>query len=157
VQALSFVNSSHPTHGCKLQKSLYNLKQTPRPWYKHFATYSCALGFKSSTSDTSLLVLFDGTDVFYLLLYIDGIIITASSNGMLSRLIRQLHGKFARTDLGDLHFFLITQVTSLLLFFSCHNTSMSWTTSSNQAFPPPLWSTCKQGSPPTLVTSSSIL
>jgi hypothetical protein len=30
---------------CKLKKSLYGLKQSPRMWYKKFDTYMMGLGF----------------------------------------------------------------------------------------------------------------
>ena len=42
----------------------------------------------------------------YILLYVDDIIITASSDQLLQRLTQQLHSEFAMTDLGDMSFFL---------------------------------------------------
>jgi hypothetical protein len=45
------------------------------------------------------------------LLCIDDIIITMSSNALLSKLLRQLDDEFTMTDLVDLHFFLIIQAT----------------------------------------------
>ncbi|XP_051228862.1 uncharacterized mitochondrial protein AtMg00810-like [Lolium perenne] len=42
----------------------------------------------------------------YLLLYVDDIIVTASSTAFLQHLLDRLHSEFAMTDLGDLHFFL---------------------------------------------------
>jgi hypothetical protein len=68
------------------------------------------LGFKASAPDTSQFVFRNGLDTCYLLLCVDDIIITASSNALLARLLRQLHGEFFMTDLGDLHFFLGIQV-----------------------------------------------
>jgi hypothetical protein len=62
TQPSSFINPKHPTHVCNLDKSLYDLKQAPRTWYKRFVTYACALGFKTLTSDVSLFVLHDGLD-----------------------------------------------------------------------------------------------
>jgi hypothetical protein len=47
-----------------------------------------------------------GADVAYLLLYVDDIILTASSTKLLSHIIELLHSEFAMTDLGDLHHFL---------------------------------------------------
>jgi hypothetical protein len=60
TQPSSFINPEHPTHVHNLDKSLYDLKQAPRTWYKRFATYACALGFKTLTSDVSLFILRDG-------------------------------------------------------------------------------------------------
>jgi len=70
-------------HVCLLQKSLYGLKQVPRAWYQRFAGFVQCSGFTASVSDTSLFVYKEGADVVYLLLYIDDIILTASSPALL--------------------------------------------------------------------------
>jgi hypothetical protein len=95
-----------PDHVCRLQKSLYVLKQAPRAWYQCFATFIRQLGFIASTSNTSLFVLREGTSLAYLLLYIDDIMLTASSSALLQRIVARLSSEFAMTDLGALHHFL---------------------------------------------------
>ncbi|XP_066374879.1 uncharacterized mitochondrial protein AtMg00810-like [Miscanthus floridulus] len=47
----------------------------------------------------------------YLLLYVDDIIVTASSPALLQHVTSRLHSEFAMTDLGDLHHFLGISVT----------------------------------------------
>ncbi|GJR15371.1 ribonuclease H-like domain-containing protein [Tanacetum coccineum] len=47
-----------------------------------------------------------GPDTAYLLLYVDDIILTASSTSLLQRIISLLHAEFAMTDLGPLNYFL---------------------------------------------------
>ncbi|GJV31267.1 retrovirus-related pol polyprotein from transposon TNT 1-94, partial [Tanacetum coccineum] len=47
-----------------------------------------------------------GQDTPYLLLYVDDIILTASSTSLLQRIISLLHAEFAMTDLGPLKYFL---------------------------------------------------
>ena len=37
---------------CKLKKSLYELKQSPRQWYKRFDTFMLSQGFKRSNYDS---------------------------------------------------------------------------------------------------------
>ena len=49
-------------------------------------------------------------DLVYLLVYVDDIIITASSDDLLRRIIQQLQHSFALKDLGTLRFFLGVQV-----------------------------------------------
>ncbi|GJX75545.1 ribonuclease H-like domain-containing protein [Tanacetum coccineum] len=51
------------------------------------------------------------TDTAYLLLYVDDIVLTASSKSLLQQIIRSLHKKFAMTDLGSLNYFLGVAVT----------------------------------------------
>lgn len=58
-----------------------------------------------------LFIYKEGTSVAYLLLYVEVIVIMASSDALLRRLTGHLHSEFAMTDLGDLHFFLGIFVT----------------------------------------------
>jgi hypothetical protein len=44
--------------------------------------------------------------VAYLLLYVDDIVLTASSSGFLQRIISALRQEFSMTDMGPLHHFL---------------------------------------------------
>ena len=53
-QPPGFVDPANPDHVCLLQRSLYGLKQVPRAWYQHFATFIRHLGFTASASDISL-------------------------------------------------------------------------------------------------------
>jgi hypothetical protein len=52
-----------------------------------------------------------GADTAYLLLYVDDIVLIASSDAMLRHIIDLLHNEFAMKDLGDLHHFLGLSVT----------------------------------------------
>ncbi|KAK1617826.1 hypothetical protein QYE76_023343 [Lolium multiflorum] len=110
-QPPGFVDASRPHHVCRLHKSLYGLKQAPRAWYHRFASYIATLGFVASATDTSLFVLHSAADTAYLLLYVDDIIVTASSTSLLEGLLARLHSEFAMTDLGDLHYFLGMKVS----------------------------------------------
>jgi hypothetical protein len=98
-QPTGFVDSVHPNHVCKLNKSLYGLKQAPRAWYSRFATYFISLGFSEAKSDTSLFIYRRGTDTVYLLLYVDDIVLTASSQPLLQWIIAALKQEFAMKDL----------------------------------------------------------
>ncbi|GJT67095.1 ribonuclease H-like domain-containing protein [Tanacetum coccineum] len=61
---------------------------------------------RHSKTDASLFVFHRGSDIAYLLLYVDDIVLTASSTALLQRIITVLHGEFAMTDLGSLNYFL---------------------------------------------------
>lgn len=105
-QPPGFVDKSKPNHVCLLKRSLYGLKQAPRTWNTRFASYARRLGFRQSTSDNSLFVLCSGSDLAYLLLYVDDIILTASSTSLLHHLIKCLSSEFEMSDQGPLHHFL---------------------------------------------------
>ena len=105
-QPTGFTNSALPQHVCRLNKSVYGLKQAPRAWYSRFASFLLSLGFTEARSDTSLFVYRHGSETVYLLLYVDDIILTASSQQLLRRVIDALMKEFAMKDLGPLHHFL---------------------------------------------------
>ncbi|GJS26461.1 ribonuclease H-like domain-containing protein [Tanacetum coccineum] len=91
---LSLVVSRHwPNH--QLNRSLYGLKQAPRAWFYHFAIYVTQIGFQHSNTNSSLFVFHRGSDIAYLLLYVDDIILIA----FLQRITTSLHSEFAMTDL----------------------------------------------------------
>ena len=64
-----------------------------------------SLGFIEAKSDTSLFVYRRGDETAYLLLYVDDIVLTASSQHLLQNIIRSLQQEFAMKDLGVLHHF----------------------------------------------------
>ncbi|GJV90494.1 ribonuclease H-like domain-containing protein [Tanacetum coccineum] len=66
-------------------RSLYRRKQAPRAWH--------------------------GLDTDYLLLYVDDIVLTTSSQPLLQLIIASLHQEFSMTDLGSLNYFLGISIT----------------------------------------------
>ena len=71
-QPEGFVASGKEDHVCKLKKSLYGLKQSPRQWYKRFDSFMTSHQFRRSSYDSCVYFkkCDDGSFV-YLLLYID--------------------------------------------------------------------------------------
>jgi hypothetical protein len=90
---------------------LYGLKQAPHAWYQRFASYLTTMGFIPSASDVSLFVYKNGSQLAYLLLYVDDIILMTSSSELLHSITSRLHVEFAMTDLSDLSYFLGISVT----------------------------------------------
>ena len=74
------------------------------------ASFLLSIGFVEAKSDTSLFIYQRGSDTAYMLLYVDDIVLTASSPGLLRRIISALQQEFAMKDLGALHHFLGMQV-----------------------------------------------
>ncbi|GJZ87793.1 ribonuclease H-like domain-containing protein [Tanacetum coccineum] len=112
-----FTDSAHSDYVCLLQKSLYGLKQAPRAWFQRFSSYAIRAGFYHSKTDSSLFIFHKGPDTAYLLLYVDDIILTASSTSLCSfnyHLITNMR-KCAMTDLSPLNYFLSISATRLQL------------------------------------------
>ncbi|WVZ79892.1 hypothetical protein U9M48_027417 [Paspalum notatum var. saurae] len=110
-QPAGFIDASRPDHVCRLNKSLYGLKQAPRAWYSCFATHLRSLGFTEAKSDTSLFIYRQGAALAFLLLYVDDVIITASTTSLLQQLTASLKSAFPMKDLGPLQHFLGVAVT----------------------------------------------
>ncbi|GJY73913.1 ribonuclease H-like domain-containing protein [Tanacetum coccineum] len=73
--------------------SLYGLKQAPRAWFQQFSGYVIRAGFYHSKTDSSLFIFYNGPNTAYLLLYVDDIILTASSTSLLTCIISSLHAE----------------------------------------------------------------
>jgi hypothetical protein len=105
-QPIGFVDAARPDLICRLNQSLYGLKQAPWAWYSRFASYLASIGFIEAKSDTSLFIYRHGDDTVYLLLYVDDIVLMASTADLLHRTIVALQREFVMKDLGPLHHFL---------------------------------------------------
>jgi hypothetical protein len=105
-QSAGFLDSSRPDMVCRLNMSLYGLKQPPRVWHSRLALFLVTLGFVEAKSDTSLFVHHHGEETTYLVLYMDDIVLTTSSQSLLHRLVDALQWESSVKDLGVLHHFL---------------------------------------------------
>ena len=95
---------------CRLQKSLYGLKQSPRAWFDKFSETIEILGMQKSTSNHYVFYKNFSSSIILLVVYVDDIVITGSdSKGILS-LKSFLHSQFHTKDLGMLKYFLGVEV-----------------------------------------------
>jgi histone deacetylase 1/2 len=110
-QPSGFENPNAPNYVCTLDKALYGLKQAPRAWYFRLSSKLCDLGFIPSKGDTSLFLFNKAGITIFVMIYVDDIIVTSSSDHAISALLRDLNKNFVIKDLGDLHYFLGIEVT----------------------------------------------
>jgi hypothetical protein len=101
-QPTGFIESTCLEHVCRLNRSLYSLKQAPRAWYQRFATFITSIGFTCSRTDMSLFILQCAEGTAFLLLYVNEIVLTASSTQLLDRITTSLRSEFAMMDMGSL-------------------------------------------------------
>ncbi|GJR75321.1 retrovirus-related pol polyprotein from transposon TNT 1-94 [Tanacetum coccineum] len=87
---------------CKLHKSLYGLKQSPRQWYKQFNKFMMESKYKRSKYDHCVYLkkLQDGSFV-YLILYVDDMLIASQSSDEIEKLKTRLKNEFEMKDLGE--------------------------------------------------------
>ncbi|GAA0166136.1 transmembrane signal receptor [Lithospermum erythrorhizon] len=108
---VGFRDPARPDYIFRLCKSLYGLKQAPRAWYQRFVDYVSTIGFVESRSDHSLFIYKQCRDTTFLLLYVDDIILTTSSEQLRRSLVSLVNAEFAMKDLGRLSYFLGIDVT----------------------------------------------
>jgi Reverse transcriptase (RNA-dependent DNA polymerase) len=91
---------------CRLKKSIYELKQSPRAWYDKLSKYLIFYNFTVSSIDHSLFTKNDGRNVTIILVYVDDLIITKSNEQEIILVKQQLRKKIDIKDLGYLKYFL---------------------------------------------------
>ena len=101
-----------PSRVCKLNKSIYGLKQSPRAWHAKLSSTLEDLGFTRSSADSSLYVQTGQTEKLMVLIYVDDLIITGSNADSIAALKKKLQGKFPVKDLGPLKYFLGIEVAT---------------------------------------------
>jgi hypothetical protein len=70
---------------CKMKKSLYGLKKSPRIWYQKFHTYMLGLGFTRRKEDHCVYFKLISDHLIYLVLYVDEILLIGN-NRILSKM-----------------------------------------------------------------------
>ena len=96
---------------CRLKKSLYGLKQSPRAWFERFTQAMLKYGFKQSQGDHTLFIKHSSQGkVTVLIVYVDDIVLTCDDMEGMQELKKYLAKEFEIKDLGNLKFFLGIEV-----------------------------------------------
>lgn len=109
-QPPSFADPKKPKYVCKLQKVIYDLKQTPRAWYKALSYFLISYGFSNSKADTSLFIYVNDSLIAYMYVFVDDTILTGNNEKFIMQFISALSKEFPLKDLGSLHYFLYIKV-----------------------------------------------
>ncbi|RVW79952.1 Retrovirus-related Pol polyprotein from transposon RE2 [Vitis vinifera] len=92
---------------CRLRKSLYGLKQSPRAWFERFTKVVKGYGFVQCQSDHTLFVKhFPEGKLAIIIVYVDDIILTGDHEEKIDLLKKLLTKEFEIKDLGNLKYFL---------------------------------------------------
>ena len=96
---------------CKLSKTLYGLKQSPRAWYKKIDEYFASQSLIKSHLDPNIYVLrrTDGSFII-IALYVDDLMLVSNDMKLLLKIKRNLVGRFVMKDLEEIHYILGVQI-----------------------------------------------
>jgi hypothetical protein len=95
---------------CRLKKSLYGLKQSPRQWYQKLHSTFVDLGFSRCASDHCVWVWAkDGIKVI-IPAYVDDLTIACNNNPALKRIKEELSSRYKMRDLGPIKYILGIEV-----------------------------------------------
>ena len=106
TQPESFVIKGKEHLVCKLKRSLYGLKQSPRCWNSVLDSRLKLMGFKQANSDTCIYTAFAEGEMFIIAVYVDDIILAGKSDKKLKEVKDKLAKYFEVKDMGQLHYFL---------------------------------------------------
>jgi hypothetical protein len=109
-QPQGFVHQGSEHLMCKLHKSLYSLKQSPRAWNQKLNAFFKSIEFMKSEADPSMYVAQVGDVKFFIVVYVDDLILVCNDQTKLLQIKKELSQKFEMEDLGELHFFLGMEV-----------------------------------------------
>ncbi|GJU40291.1 retrotransposon protein, putative, ty1-copia subclass [Tanacetum coccineum] len=106
VQPEGFVDPNHPKKVCKLQRSIYSLKQASRSWNKIFDEEIKRFRFAQNLDEPCVYQKASGSNVTFFILYVDDIIIMGNHIPSLQSVKTYLGKCFAMKDLGEAAFIL---------------------------------------------------
>ena len=95
---------------CRLKKSLYGLKQSPRAWFNRFTRAIRKHGYKQAQSYHTLFYKQNDGKITILIVYIDDTILTGDDLVEMRRVKEQLALELEIKDLGNLRYFLGMEV-----------------------------------------------
>ena len=101
-----FVAQGEMKRVCRLRKSLYGLKQSPRTWFGKFSQAVEEFSMQKSKSYHFVFYRNSNSGIIILVAYVDDIFITGSDSKGISSLKSFLQSQFHTKDLGMLKYFL---------------------------------------------------
>nr|GEW29104.1 retrotransposon protein, putative, Ty1-copia subclass [Tanacetum cinerariifolium] len=105
-QPEGFVNPKYPNCVCKLKRSIYALKQASRQWNKRFDDEIKKFGYIQNRDEPCVYQKASGSNITFLILYVDDILIMGNSIPMLQSVRTYLGKCFAMKDLGEAAYIL---------------------------------------------------
>jgi hypothetical protein len=101
VQPEGFVDPKDANNVCKLQVSIYGLKQASQSWNLCFDEVIKRFGFLQNTEESCIYKKMSGSSVSFLVFYVDDILLIGNDVKMLNSVKEYLNNNFTMKDMGE--------------------------------------------------------
>src|SRR3954468_20991041 len=106
IQPKGFVDPKDANKVCKLQRSIYGLKQASRSWNLRFDEVIKEFGFVQTYGEACIYKKVSGSNVAFLILYVDDILLIGNDIDLLNSVKSYLNNKFSMKDLSEASYIL---------------------------------------------------
>jgi hypothetical protein len=106
VQPEGFFDTKDANKVCKLQRSIYGLKEASRSWNIHFDEVIKCFGFVQNTEESCIYKKMSGSSVSFPVLYLDDILLIGNDVKMLNSVKEYLNNNFSMKDMGEATYIL---------------------------------------------------
>ena len=106
TQPEGFVDPKNAVKICKLQRSIYGLKQASRSWNIRFDEVVKGFGFIKNEEEPCVYKKASGSALIFLVLYVDDILLIGNDIPMLEVVKTSLRKCFSMKDLGEAAYIL---------------------------------------------------
>ena len=113
VQPEGFIAQDQEQKVCKLQKSIYGLKQASRSWNIRFDTAIKSYGFEQNVVEPCGYKKIVNSVVAFLVLYVDDILLIGNDVEYLTDVKKWLNTQFQMKDLGEAQYILGIQIVRI--------------------------------------------
>ena len=109
-QPEGFVAQGKENLVCRLKRSIYGLKQSPRCWNTVLNRKLQEMGFAQTAGDPCIYTSLQG-EMFIIAVYVDDILLAGKSDERMTKVKKALARQFDLKDMGELHHFLVVKIT----------------------------------------------
>ena len=110
TQLEGFISSRRANQVCKLNRSIYGLKQASRSWNIYFDETIKSFGFIKDVDEPCVYKKTSGNDIIFLVLYVDDILLIENDIWILQSVKTWLSQKISMKDLSEASYILAIKI-----------------------------------------------
>jgi hypothetical protein len=120
VQPEGFVDPKDANKVCKLQRSIYGLKQASRSWNLCFDEVIKGFRFIQNTEESCIYKKMSGSSVSFLVLYVDDILLIGNDVQILNSVKEYLNNNFSMKDMSEAAYILGIKICAFIMLVNSY-------------------------------------